>query len=101
MKWHSGKRCAACCVLRISEAWLEPALLSMLAQFPFRMFRIRGFHSGNGSEFINHNVEKMLGKLLVEQTKRRPRRSNDNGLVEAKNGVVRSPARFPFRLIVR
>ena len=30
----------------------------------------------------------MLKKLLVEQTKSRPRRSNDNGLVEAKNGAV-------------
>ena len=46
----------------------------MLAQFPFK---IRGFHSDNGSEFINHRVEAMLKKLLVEQTKSRPRRSND------------------------
>ena len=73
------------CVPQISEAWLEPALYSMLAQFPFK---IRGFHSDNGSEFINHNVAGMLKKLLVEQTKSRPRRSNDNGLVEAKNGAV-------------
>ena len=57
----------------------------MLAQFPFK---ILGFHSGNGSEFINHKVETMLKKLLVEQTKSRPRRSNDNGLVEARNGAV-------------
>jgi transposase InsO family protein len=69
----------------ISEAWLEPVLQAMLAQFPFR---IRGFHSDNGSEFINHTVEKLLNKLLIEQTKSRPRRSNDNGLVEAKNGAV-------------
>jgi transposase InsO family protein len=73
------------CVPQISEAWLEPALYSMLAQFPFK---IRGFHSDNGSEFINHNVAEMLKKLLVQQTKSRPRRSNDNGLVEAKNGAV-------------
>lgn len=73
------------CVPQISEAWLEPVLYSMLAQFPFK---IRGFHSDNGSEFINHNVAKMLKKLLIEQTKSRPRRSNDNGLVEAKNGAV-------------
>ena len=30
----------------------------------------------------------MLKKLLIEQTKSRPRRSNDNGLVESKNGAV-------------
>ena len=52
----------------------------MLAQFPFR---ILGFHSDNGSEFINYKVAELLNKLLIEQTKSRPRRSNDNGLVEA------------------
>ena len=36
---------------QISEAWLMPVLEAMLPQFPFR---IRGFHSDNGSEFINH-----------------------------------------------
>jgi transposase InsO family protein len=70
---------------QISEAWLLPVLEAMLAQFPFR---IRGFHSDNGSEFINHTVAKLLNKLLIEQTKSRPRRSNDNGLVESKNGAV-------------
>jgi len=72
-------------VEHISEAWLEPLLLSLLEQFPFR---ILGFHSDNGSEFINHNVETLLNKLLIAQTKSRPRHSNDNGLVESKNGAV-------------
>jgi hypothetical protein len=72
-------------VEHISEAWLEPLLLSMLEQFPFR---ILGFHSDNGREFINHNVKTLLNKLLIEQTKSRPRHSNDNGLVESKNGAV-------------
>ena len=70
---------------RISEAWLEPVLLALLRQFPFR---IRGFHSDNGSEFVNHTVARLLNKLLIEQTKSRPRHSNDNGLVETKNGAV-------------
>ncbi len=70
---------------QISEAWLLPVLAAMIEQFPFR---IRGFHSDNGSEFINHTVARLLEKLLVEQTKSRPRRSNDNGLVESKNGAV-------------
>jgi len=70
---------------QISEAWLMPVLEAMLAQFPFH---IRGFHSDNGSEFINHTVAEMLNKLLVEQTKSRPRHSNDNGLAETKNGWV-------------
>ncbi len=70
---------------RISEAWLQPVLIAMLEQFPFS---IRGFHSDNGSEFLNATVAKLLGKLLIEQTKSRPRQSNDNALVETKNGAV-------------
>jgi transposase InsO family protein len=70
---------------QISEAWLIPVLERILEQFPFE---ILGFHSDNGSEFINHTVSELLNKLLIEQTKSRPRRSNDNGLVETKNGAV-------------
>jgi len=70
---------------RLSEAGLEPVLAAMLRQFPFP---IRGFHSANGSEFINQTVARLLNKLLIEQTKSRPRHSNDNGLVETKNGAV-------------
>ena len=70
---------------RISEAYLKPVLENMLRQFPFR---IQGFHSDNGSEFINATVAKLLDKLLIEQTKSRPRQSGDNGLVETKNGAV-------------
>jgi hypothetical protein len=70
---------------QISEAFLIPVLEAMLDQFPFRL---HGFHSDNGSEFINHTVARLLNKLLIEQTKSRPRHSNDNGLVEAKNGAV-------------
>ena len=58
----------------------------MLHQFPFL---IQGFHSDNGSEFLNYRVEKLLQKLLVgEFTKSRAQRSNDNALVEGKNGAV-------------
>jgi len=54
---------------RISEAWLEPVLCALMRQFPFR---ILGFHSDNGSEFINRIVARLLNKLLIEQTKSRP-----------------------------
>jgi transposase InsO family protein len=70
---------------RISEAYLEPVLEHMLRQFPFR---ILGFHTDNGSEFINKTVAALLNKLLIAQTKSRPRQSGDNGLVETKNGAV-------------
>lgn len=72
-------------VAQISEQWLQPLLGAMLAQYPFQ---ILGFHSDNGSEFINHQIAGMLNKLLIEQTKSRPRHSNDNGLAESKNGAV-------------
>jgi len=72
-------------VERISEAYLVPALESMLVQFPFS---IRGFHSDNGSEFVNKTVAALLNKLLIRFTKSRARHTNDNGLVETKNGSV-------------
>lgn len=70
---------------RISELYLEPLLQTMLRQFPFR---ILGFHTDNGSEFINSTVAQLLNKLLIEQTKSRPRHSGDNGLIETKNGAI-------------
>lgn len=69
----------------ICERDLLPVMQSMLEQFPFR---IRGFHSDNGSEYINYQVAAMLDRLRIGQTKSRPRHSNDNGLVESKNGAV-------------
>jgi hypothetical protein len=72
-------------VQAISEAYLLPVIEQMLEQFPFT---ILGFHSDNGSEYVNHMVAKLLEKLRIEFTRSRPRRSNDNGLVETKNGAV-------------
>ena len=73
------------CVQGISEAFLLPVLALVMAQFPFV---IEGFHSDNGSEFINGKVAKMLDKLRIEQTKSRARQSNDNALAESKNASV-------------
>ena len=73
------------CVAAITQAHLKPVLQELLRRFPFR---IRGFHSDNGSEFINDMVSGLLQDLLIEQTKSRARNSNDNGLVESKNGAV-------------
>jgi hypothetical protein len=69
----------------ISEAYLMPLLEIILKQFSFV---ILNFHSDNGSEFINYKVAKMLEKMLIEQTKSRPRKSGDNGLVETKNAAI-------------
>ena len=73
------------CVEGISEQFLEPALEDALAEFPFR---IENFHSDNGSEYVNKIVAKLLQKLLIHQTKSRARRTNDNALVEGKNGAI-------------
>src|ERR1700694_4955816 len=73
------------CVSKISEAYLLPVLEAVLAQFPFT---VRGFHVDNGSEYINHRVANMLKKLHAEFTKSRACRSQDNALVEGKNGAV-------------
>lgn len=72
-------------VARISEIFLLPMLTSMLEFFPFV---IRGFHSDNGSEYVNHLVARLLNKLHIEFTKSRSRHSNDNALAESKNAAV-------------
>lgn len=73
------------CVQGISEAFLLPVLALLIEQFPFDLL---GFHSDNGSEYINGRVAKLLEKLRVEQTKSRSRHSNDNALAESKNASV-------------
>ena len=72
-------------VEKISERYLIPALADLLDTFPFIVI---GFHSDNGSEYINKRVAALLQKLLIEFTKSRARRTNDNALVESKNGAV-------------
>jgi hypothetical protein len=62
-----------------------PVLLVILEQFPFV---IHEFHSDNGSEFINKKVLAMLRRLHATLSKSRPRRHNDNALVETKNGSI-------------
>jgi len=62
-----------------------PVIEQLLAQFPFV---VRGFHSDGGSEYVNHDVASLLNKLRIEFTRSRPRHTNDNALVESKNGAV-------------
>jgi len=73
------------CASKISEQFLIPVLEAILHQFPFR---ILGIHADNGSEYINHTVAKLLEKLLIEFTKSRANRTQDNALVEGKNGAI-------------
>jgi len=73
------------CVEKISEHFLVPVLKDLLSQYPFA---IKGFHSDNGSEYVNGVVVELLNKLLIEFTKSRARHTNDQALVEGKNGSV-------------
>ena len=50
------------CVQGISEAYLMPVLELVMEQFPFI---VQGFHSDNGSEFINGRIAAMLEKLRI------------------------------------
>ena len=72
-------------VPEISMKHLGPVLKMALEQFPFLL---KNFHSDNGSEYINKIVANLLNDLLIKQTKSRPRKSSDNGLVESKNGSI-------------
>jgi hypothetical protein len=72
-------------VEKISEQYLRPIIEELLALFPFCIFE---FHSDNGSEYINHVVAALLNKLHIELTKSRSHHSNDNALVESKNGSI-------------
>lgn len=69
----------------LKEACIEPALDSVFRLFPFFLLN---FHSDNGGEYINKVIDKFLRRWHMEQTKSRPRHSNDNGLVESKNGAI-------------
>ena len=62
-----------------------PILNQILESFPFKVL---GFHSDNGSEYINKQVAKLLEKLFIEFTKSRSRHSNDNALAESKNASI-------------
>ena len=73
------------CVPTISERFLEGAIWEIITQCPFVIFN---FHSDRGGEYINYIVSELLNKLLIKQTKSRPRHPNDNALVETKNGAV-------------
>lgn len=73
-------------VQRISEYFLLPVLEALITSFPFT---IQAFHADNGSEYINRQVASLLNKLHVQAfTKSRARHTNDNALVESKNGSV-------------
>lgn len=79
----------------LTQASLEKLYHEVLVSFPIR---IQNFHSDNGSELVNSYVAEILKDLQIKQTKSRPRKHNDNALVESKNGwVIRKHFGYIFR----
>ena len=74
------------CTEKISEAYLLPIVAMMIASYPFK---IKEFHTDNGSEYINKYLVKLLNKLLIKLTKNRSRKTTDNALAESKNNIIR------------
>ena len=73
-------------VPRITQHFMVPVLKDLISAFPFI---VQAFHADNGSEYINREVADLLNRLHIPAfTKSRPRRSNDNALVESKNGSI-------------
>lgn len=66
---------------RIVRAGLE----QLQIRFPFP---ILGIHSDNGSEFINHHLQKWCELNHITYTRGRPARSNDQAHVEQKNWAM-------------
>ncbi len=73
------------CVPAICERYLRIVLEELIIACPFKIIN---FHSDNGSEYINNVVTDILNRLHIKQTKSRPRKHNDNALVETKNGSI-------------
>lgn len=69
----------------ICEKYLKVILEYLFTVCPFVIIN---FHSDNGSEYINRVVADILNRLHIRQTKSRPRKHNDNALVESKNGSI-------------
>ncbi len=73
-------------VPNITESYLIPLLEALITALPFT---VEALHADNGSEYVNHRVVELLNKLRIGTfTKSRPRRTNDNALVESKNGSI-------------
>jgi transposase InsO family protein len=72
-------------VPQICERYLKIVLEELIIACSFKIIN---FHSDNGSEYINKVVADILSRLHIKQTKSRPRKHNDNALVETKNGSI-------------
>lgn len=74
------------CRLAVSEATTVVSTLKML--LTLLPFRVLGFDSDNGTEFVNDAMVRFCSEAGIEFTRSRPYRKNDQAWVEQKNGAV-------------
>ena len=74
--------------------WIVGAVADLQDPFPFTL---RVFDSGNGSEFINHDVADWLQQRDIVKTRSRPYQTNDQATVESKNNSVVRKHAFYWR----
>ena len=75
-----------CVALVVRDASLVTEALTKLRKT--MPFRLRGFDTDNGSEFINEIVVAYCHANAIEFTRSRPYQKNDQAWVEQKNGSV-------------
>ena len=104
---HCGKTTAGVyictlVVVDVRTSWIEFEALPRLQQGPLvsaldRIWRrlpfpLHSLHSDSGSEFMNFSLAGWCERRGVERTRGRPRRSNDQAVVEQRNNTfVRVP----------
>src|ERR1700739_3643727 len=79
---------------RVGERVVAAALQAIAVELPFALV---GFHSDNGSQFINHHLLRWADALQITFTRARPHHSNDNTHVEQKNYSIVRRAAGSFR----
>lgn len=87
--------CYTLCVTDVATGWTaarsvrskgERIVAATLQDIAIELpFALRGIHSDNGSEFINHHLLRWTQAMQITFTRARPHRSNDNAHVEQKN----------------
>jgi hypothetical protein len=71
---------------------IESGLIAIESNFPYKLL---GFDVDNGSEFINHDMVRLVNQRDLYFTRSRPYMKNDNARVEQKNNVtVRKVAHY-------
>jgi len=68
-----------------AQVWVFEALKKLRKNLPFPLL---GLDSDNGSEFINHELQRYCEQEKLTFTRSRPYRKNDNCFVEQKNYSV-------------